>query len=104
MLFGQHAVRVPVQLMMQPAGLIDSGNGEVSGMSGVILAAGDLSYGSQLTHQLIIGEAIVRPHAVVETDAFKGHGLASLCTMTLDCWLREGRVLLNPAGRKLGHE
>jgi hypothetical protein len=81
-IFGQHAVHVPAWLVVQ-----DSGKGLVSfvGASKVgveSFAAGlhPLRYGSSKTHQLVVGEIIVRPHRVTTSDNRRGSGLASLAT------------------------
>lgn len=96
MMFGCHAVKVPIQMAVQQA----SDNTLVA----VVLTRampGDLRFGSDKTHQLVLGDAVIRPHAVLETDAFKGHGLSGLAMEPVDEWVRQGNVLLNPAGREL---
>lgn len=39
-----------------------------------------LRFGSDRTHQLIVGDLIVIPRAVIATDVMQGHGLAGLIT------------------------
>lgn len=60
----------------------DVGDGIVSfvGGSRVGEAAHPLRYGSDRTHQLVVGEIVVRPHFVVATDTLRGMGLAGLAT------------------------
>jgi hypothetical protein len=60
-----------------------------------------LRYGSTMTHQLILGELIVRPHFVVESDEFRGLGIAGLLTQApdLDEWTAHGRIVCDPIGR-----
>jgi len=92
-LFGVHAIHAPVKLVVQEAneGLYVA----------VLVTDTDLSFGSEKTHQLILGDVVVRPHIVVETNAFRGHGLTSLATTSMDGWRRYSKVLMNPGGRKL---
>jgi hypothetical protein len=75
-MFGQHAVHVPAWLVVQ-----DQGDGLVS-FVGSSNGAGPhpLRFGSSETHQLIVGEVIVRPHRVTHSSARKGSGLAGLVT------------------------
>lgn len=75
-LFGQNAVHVPAWLYVQ-----DGGAGVVSfvGASRIAdIGAHPLRFGSERTHQLVIGELVVRPHCVTGTDALRGEGLGSL--------------------------
>lgn len=77
-LFGQHAVHVPAWLWVQHQGTEDGatfvsfvGASKVQGLN-------PLRFGSDRTHQLLVGEIVVRPHRVAHTDAYRGHGLAGL--------------------------
>lgn len=74
-MFGRHAVHVPAWLYVQ-----DAGAGTVSfvGSSRLPGAAHPMRYGSERTHQFVLGELIVRPHLVVATDVYTGDGLTSL--------------------------
>lgn len=74
-LFGQHAVHVPAWLYVQ-----NQGEGIVSfvGASRVADLAHPLRYGSARSHQLIIGEIVVRPHLVMGTDDLRGQTLSGL--------------------------
>ena len=75
-MFGAHAVHVPAWLYVQ-----NQGNGTVAfvGASRTQYPH-PLRFGSERTHQLIIGEMIIRPHSVIGTDALIGHGLGALVT------------------------
>jgi hypothetical protein len=94
MLFGCHAVRVPVQLSVQ-----DMGENLVAAV--LVSPTKDLAFGSKCCHQLVLGDAMIRPHLVLETDELKGQGLSGLAAMHPEDWVAVSRVLLNPAGRKL---
>lgn len=74
-MFGENARHVPAWMYVQ-----DAGEGRVSfvGASRVVDLAHPLRYDSERTHQLIVGELVVRPHQVFATDALQGEGLANL--------------------------
>ncbi|WP_329020408.1 hypothetical protein [Streptomyces sp. NBC_01601] len=88
---------VPAWLYVQ-----NQGDGLVSfvGASRVPTHSGPhpLRYGSSRTHQLVVGELIVRPHYAIGTDVLRGQGLGGLATQSpdlerlLDC----GEVVLDP--------
>jgi len=107
-LFGQHAVHVPMWMWVQHQG--DLGGDTTVSFVGASRVRGDahpLRYGSQRTHQLILGELLVRPHQVVHTDTHRGHGLAGLFSegpFELDRLLRQGDGLLDIGGRAAGRE
>lgn len=54
-----------------------------------------LRFGSDRTHQLVIGELIVIPRAVIATDVMQGHGLTGLLTdiPTGSELLRDGEIV-----------
>lgn len=74
-LLGENAKHVPCWMYVQ-----DQGEGLISfvGASSVKDGIHPLRYGSQRTHQLIVGEMVARPHFVIATDALRGSGLAGL--------------------------
>lgn len=77
-LYGQDARQVPAWMYVQ-----DQGNGVVGLVGSSRTPDGaphPLRYGSQRTHQFIVGEIIVRPAFVIATDALIGMGLAGLAT------------------------
>ncbi len=76
-LFGANARHVPAWLYV-----VDQGPGLVTfvGSSRVEDAAHPLRYGSIRSHQLIVGEVVVRPHEVIATDTVRGYGLSGLVT------------------------
>lgn len=73
-MYGDKAVHVPAWVVVQ-----DQGNGVVS-FVGASRGDGEhpLRFGSDLTHQLVVGEIIVRPHRVTASDACRGYGLEGL--------------------------
>jgi len=91
-MFGEHAIHVPMWMKIQD-------NGEERG---VIFVGASRSvamrYGSNKTHQLIIGEMIIRPHVVAESGEFTGMGATGLLTeMDFDKWARGG-IICDPLG------
>lgn len=75
-MFGEAARQAPMHMYVQGA----DGEGTVSFVGASRLPAGPhpLRYGSSRTHQLVIGQIIVMPRAVISTDALRGTGLAGL--------------------------
>jgi hypothetical protein len=102
LMFGENARHVPAWLYVQDAGngvVTFVGSSSVTGTPHPRPAAGPhpLRYGSDRTHQLVIGELIVRPHLVVATDTLKGIGLPGLATHDHDiaAMLRNGEKLID---------
>lgn len=71
---GENAIHVPAWLYVQ-----DQGDGVVA-FVGASRAPHPhpLRYGSERTHQFVVGEIVVRPHTVIGTDVLRGSGIASL--------------------------
>ena len=94
-LFGDNARHVPAWLYVQ-----NQGDGVVSfvGGSRTPVPAHPARYGSDRSHQFIVGELLIRPHVIVATDALRGNGLASLVSNGHDVaeMLRAGEYLLRP--------
>ena len=96
MLFGRHAVRIPLNIVVQYQGDVDG--------RALVLVVGQstfegvhpLCFGSNKTHQLILGDAVIRPHIVFDSNAFQGRGLNGLIQMSPDEWLDNPHgILLN---------
>jgi hypothetical protein len=81
-MFGQHAVHVPAWLVVQDGGegLVSFIGGSKVGVESFAAGLHPLRFGSAKTHQLVIGEIIVRPHRVTTSDDRRGSGLAGLAT------------------------
>jgi hypothetical protein len=92
-MFGENAVHVPVWLKVQdmgPNGVLFVGASRLQ----------DMRFKSNKSHQLIIGEIIVRPHVVVESNAFQGYGAQGLITeCDLDKWISTGNIICDPMGK-----
>lgn len=91
-IYGENARHVPCWMYVQ-----DAGDGIVclAGASRVV-GAHPLRYGSERTHQLIVGEIIVRPHRVIATDVLRGYGVSALLTDAPDiaAMLANGEMLV----------
>lgn len=76
-MFGEGARRASMYMYAQ-----DAGEGCVSFIGASRMKStglpNPLRYGSERTHQLVIGDVIVIPKAVIGTDALRGSGLSSL--------------------------
>lgn len=96
-MFGSHARHVPVWMWVQG----DSDAVIIAGGSRGNGHAHPLRYGSDATHQFILGELIVRPHLVFETDHYRGSGVSGLLTSGTDIEeiVRHGNLIADPIGR-----
>jgi hypothetical protein len=92
-MYGENAVHVPCWMIMQEHG------GAVS-FVGASKNITDLKFGSNMTHQCVVGEIIVRPHLVLESERFVGHGLTGLATSSMD-WMQPSysKVLIDAVGK-----
>ena len=87
-MFGAHAQHVPAWLYVQRQS------------NGTVLFVGasrstDLTWGGTMTHQFMLGELIARPHFVVESNCFSGHGVSGLTRANhLDFVDADDRVVL----------
>ncbi|MGW1007505.1 hypothetical protein [Streptomyces sp. NPDC002520] len=94
-----HARHVPAWMYVQ-----NQGDGLVSFVGASRVPAGSephpLRYDSSRTHQLVVGELIVRPHYAIGTDVLRGQGLGGLATQSPDLarLVGRGEVLLDPYG------
>jgi hypothetical protein len=60
----------------------------------------DLRYKSEKTHQLIVGELIVRPHLVIGSNNFRGYGAQGLLTeCDIEKWIDGGDIIVDPIGK-----
>ncbi|KKL59835.1 hypothetical protein LCGC14_2211330 [marine sediment metagenome] len=89
MMFGENAIITPMNMIVQNMG------NKVSLCIAQIPNI-NIRFGSILTHQLILGDAVIRPHVVLESEKFMGHGAAALATMNWMDWAGEN-VVMNPA-------
>ncbi|MET9394706.1 hypothetical protein ABZY20_30590 [Streptomyces sp. NPDC006624] len=101
-----HARHVPAWMYVQRAGdgtVSFVGSSRVSEPGGHVRDADHpLHYGSARTHQLIVGELVVRPHFIVGTDVLRGQGLGGIAALgghDLARYLGCGDVVLDPYGK-----
>jgi len=95
-LFGKNAMQVPFNCIVQ--GGKEKG---VAVVAAVVVIRGPeaerLLMGSNKTHQLIIGDAVIRPKLAMESDHLTGTGLSGLAMhgmADIDGWLKHGNVLI----------
>lgn len=93
-LFGGSAVSVPFNAVVQA-------DRETKTVMMMVVIKGDdalkLMHGSENTHQLIIGDAVIRPHLVFESNHLEGVGMGGIARSGFDPedWLSNGRCLLD---------
>lgn len=89
-MFGAAAVHVPAWLYVQDGGIIVGASKDPR-----------VAFGGTKTHQLMLGEIILRPHWVVESNSFRGHGVTSLLTSSHQDFLMADdlTVLADPLGK-----
>jgi hypothetical protein len=98
MMFGIHARQVPAWMFVQRSG---------DGVSFVGASASSaLTWESTQTHQLVLGDVVVRPHFAVASDVFRGRGLQGLATADHGEFLSAAdmSVLCDPMGRILKYQ
>ncbi len=92
-MFGENAVKVPIRIIVQDQG------------EGIVLFVGamrseKLRFGSNMPHQFVLGDGIIRPHAVLESEHCKGMGISGLITSSSFTdpfeWVQNGNVILDP--------
>lgn len=81
----------------------DQGDGTVSFVGSSRVPGGGahpLRYGSDRTHQFLVGELLVRPDYALDTNVLRGRGLGGLVTQDHDLsrFLQDGEILLDPYG------
>lgn len=94
-MFGSHAIHIPMNMIVQPMG-----EGKIIGVFQTT-NADSLLFGSKMTHQLVMGDVVIRPHLVMESDALAGRGVAGLLThgfMDTEAWLK-GNIILDQFGK-----
>lgn len=93
MMYGQHAVHVPCWMFTQDS------TSEIVSFVGASKSL-DLQFGGQKEVRLVLGEIIVRPHFVVESDIYLGHGLSGLAMANKEDFIfaEDARVLCDPIG------
>ncbi len=95
LLFGKNAMTIPFNAVIQ-------GDPKNKQVLAIVLIQGDhalkLMYNSKLTHQLIIGDAVIRPHIIVESNHLRGAGVTGIVTSglsSMEDWINQGNLLLD---------
>lgn len=99
-LYGENAVHVPFNAIVQGVSTFHNITAvTLVGQSSAPTKEHPLTFGSKMTHQLVLGDIIFRPHIVVESNAFRGYGLSGLAKMAPTDWLdNPHNVILNMTG------
>lgn len=95
-MFGQNAIQVPFNCIVQA-------NPNENTVAAVIVVGGSSQtlrymFGGKKTHQLIIGDAIIRPHLVMDSDHLTGTGIAGIARSgfaDVEGWMRNGTTLID---------
>lgn len=92
MLYGDKAFQIPFNCIVQPMG------GDAI-LAAVLIRGPEavrLALGSKTTHQLILGDAVIRPRLAFESDHLRGSGFASIAShgFTPDDWVANGKVIM----------
>lgn len=75
-MLGKPTIHIPINMIVQEA---DAATGKYWGIWQCTSdSAKRLLFDSKATHQLIIGDAFIRPKMVLDSDAFKGRGISSI--------------------------
>lgn len=92
-MFGMDARHVAFNVVLQNA------DDNKAAIVGTTTFANVMGYGFQKTHCLLLCDAIIRPHLVIESDHLRGTGLAGIVTSSsmadVEEWVRNGNILLN---------
>lgn len=88
-IFGPNAVRIPCTIAVQDQGIQAMGDLNYRVVSIVghsvlpVPTEHPARFGSSCTHQLMVGEIILRPHHVWESNKLQGRGLSGLAKSAL---------------------
>lgn len=93
-MFGEHAVHTAFNLILQ-----DAGEPDRASFVGTTSHRSTMGFGFSKTHCLVLCDAIIRPHLVIESDHLRGVGLAGIVTSSSMCgpdeWLHHGRIIID---------
>jgi hypothetical protein len=91
-MFGTNYIRLPLNFIVQA---VDDNKIVAIAQTGMGNA---MKYNSKMIHQLVCGEAIIRPHMVMESNHLVGHGLAAIARdgFSPDEWLDKGKFIIKP--------
>jgi len=92
-MYGENARHVAFNVVLQDAGE------NRAAIIGTTSFASLMGYGFKKNHCLLLCDAIIRPHLVIESDHLRGVGAAGILTSSAlretDQWLEHGRILVN---------
>jgi len=92
-LLGRPTLHLPLNMIVQKAAHPTSDDaGKVVGVFQTS-AGQELTFDSAMTHQLILGDAFIRPRLVFESNEFRGVGISHLLTsgfVETETWMKNG--------------
>jgi hypothetical protein len=97
LMMGNRAFQIPLNIIAQRMSA-DPKDGTVVGVFQTSNGL-PLVHNSDLTHVLMLGDVIVRPHVMVGCNAFQGRGMNSLLMSgfaDMDTWITDGTILVPP--------
>jgi len=96
-MFGQDARQVAFNFVLQDGGK-EKGR-HIASIVGTTQFADLMGYGFKKTHCLVLCDAVIRPHLVIESDHLVGVGAAGILTSSSMAsvreWVRNGHILVN---------
>lgn len=91
-MMGENAVHLPFNFVRQ---IVDNKRGLILGQE----TGNQLAFGSKMSHVLVKGDMIFRPHLVIESGICKGMGAAGIITSDIFCdteeWIKSGNVIFS---------
>ena len=96
-MYGEYARHIAFNLVLQDQG---KENGKrLASFVGTTSFADVMGYGFKKNHCLVLCDAVIRPHLVIESDHLRGTGLTGIITSSsmsgVREWVRHGNVLVN---------
>ena len=100
-MFGENAIHIPFNATIQQSGKHnDTYVFSIIGQTSCVSPVSPVMFGGTKTHQLILGDCIIRPHLVIETNDMQGRGISGLARTGMDEWVRSNHnILLDPMGK-----
>ena len=91
-MMGEHALSLPFNFVRQK---VDEQHGLILGQE----VGQHLAFGSDMSHVLVMGDMVFRPHLAIESNHCEGMGANAIVTSSSFCdlneWIRNGNILLN---------
>lgn len=91
-MFGQHAVKAPLNFIAQPPD-----GDHFAGVCQSMMPQHPLLFGRKDQHLLVLGDCVFRPHIIAASQHLIGSGIASIYMSGFDMqeWAQRGSVLFD---------